>query len=72
MLHTGDVFVRYGLPFIDEDGGGTIDGMISGAEQMLKMINDETKIIPGHGQIAVKKICMDYKNHVANYKEQDG
>jgi len=62
VLHTGDAFVRYGLPFIDDGGGGTIDGMINGAEQMLKMINDETKIIPGHGQIASKKDLLDYKN----------
>jgi cyclase len=62
VLHTGDAFVRYGLPFIDDDGGGTIDGMINGAEQMLKMITDETKIIPGHGQIASKKDLLDYKN----------
>lgn len=62
VLHTGDVFVRYGLPFIDGDGGGTIDGMINGADQMLKMINDETKIIPGHGQIGNKKDLEEYKN----------
>lgn len=62
VLHAGDAFVRYGLPFIDDDGGGTIDGMINGAEQMLKMINDETKIIPGHGQIASKKDLQDYNN----------
>ena len=62
VLHTGDVFVRYGLPFIDDDGGGTIDGMINGADQMLKMINDETKIIPGHGQIGSKKDLLEYKN----------
>jgi cyclase len=62
VLHTGDAFVRYGLPFIDDDGGGSIDGMITGAEQMLKMINDETKIIPGHGQISSKKDLLDYKN----------
>jgi cyclase len=61
VLHAGDAFVRYGLPFIDDDGGGTIDGMINGAEQMLKMINDETKIIPGHGQISNKKDLQDYK-----------
>ena len=62
VLHAGDAFVRYGLPFIDDDGGGSIDGMINGAEQMLKMINDETKIIPGHGQISSKKDLLDYKN----------
>lgn len=70
VLHTGDAFVRYGLPFIDDDGGGTIDGMISGAEQMLKMINDETKIIPGHGQISSKKDLLDYKNQLQTIRNR--
>ncbi len=62
VVHTGDVFVRYGLPFIDQPNGGSIDGMIVGAEQILKMINDETKIIPGHGALSNKKDLQDYKN----------
>ena len=62
VLHAGDVFVRYGLPFIDQQNGGNIDGMIAGADQILKMINDDTKIIPGHGQISNKKDLIDYKN----------
>ena len=70
VLHTGDAFVRYGLPFIDDDGGGTIDGMINGAEQMLKMINDETRIIPGHGQISSKKDLQDYKNQLQTIRNR--
>ena len=70
VLHTGDAFVRYGLPFIDDGGGGTLDGMISGAEQMLKMINDKTKIIPGHGQIASKKDLQDYKNQLQTIRNR--
>ncbi|HEU5165545.1 MAG TPA: MBL fold metallo-hydrolase [Chitinophagaceae bacterium] len=61
VIHTGDVFVRYGLPFIDQEHGGNIDGMIAGADQILKMINDDTKIIPGHGAISNKKDLQDYK-----------
>ena len=70
VLHAGDAFVRYGLPFIDDDGGGTIDGMINGAEQMLKMINDETKIIPGHGQISSKKDLLEYKNQLQTIRKR--
>ena len=62
ILHTGDVFVRYGLPFIDQQNGGSIDGMIAGADQILKIIKDDTKIIPGHGQISNKKDLIEYKN----------
>ena len=70
VLHTGDAFVRYGLPFIDDGGGGTIDGMIKGADQMLKMINDETKIIPGHGQISNKKDLQDFKNQLQTIRNR--
>lgn len=60
VVHTGDVFVRYGLPFIDETNGGTIDGMIAAMNSLLKKVNEETKIIPGHGAIANKKDLEDY------------
>jgi glyoxylase-like metal-dependent hydrolase (beta-lactamase superfamily II) len=54
VLHAGDVFVRYGYPFIDLSAGGSIDGMIDATGTMLGMVNDETKIIPGHGELAGK------------------
>jgi len=62
VIHGGDVFVRYGLPFIDQGNGGSIDGMISGAEKILTTANDKTVIIPGHGQLAVKKDVLEFKN----------
>lgn len=70
VLHAGDAFVKYGLPFIDDQGGGTIDGMINGAEQMLKMINDDTKIIPGHGQLSSKKDLEDYKKMLQTVRDR--
>jgi len=70
VLHAGDAFVRYGLPFIDDQGGGTIDGMINGAEQMLKIINNDTKIIPGHGQLSSKKDLQDYKKMLQTVRDR--
>lgn len=61
IFHTGDVFVRYGLPFIDQPNGGNIDGMIAAIDRLLKLSNDETKIIPGHGMLSGKKDLLDYK-----------
>src|SRR5882672_3145856 len=55
IIHGGDIFVRYGLPFIDQPHGGSIDGMIAGTDVILNLANDNTKIIPGHGDIATKK-----------------
>ena len=61
VLHGGDVYVRYGLPFIDQQNGGSIDGMIAGTDKILTTCNEKTVIIPGHGQLAGKKDVLDYK-----------
>jgi glyoxylase-like metal-dependent hydrolase (beta-lactamase superfamily II) len=62
MFHGGDVFVRYGLPFIDQSSGGTIDGLIRAIDRFLLLTNDQSKIIPGHGALSAKKDLIDYKN----------
>lgn len=60
VLHAGDVFVRYGLPLIDQEHGGGIDGMIKGVKMMLAIIDDKTVIIPGHGELAKKQDLVAY------------
>jgi glyoxylase-like metal-dependent hydrolase (beta-lactamase superfamily II) len=54
VLHTGDVMFNGIFPFIDLDGGGSVDGYIAGQQRMLGMIDDDTKVIPGHGPLASK------------------
>ena len=52
VVHMGDDFVTYGFPFIDVDGGGSIDGMISGVEGAIAELPADVKIIPGHGGVS--------------------
>jgi len=54
ILHMGDNFFFGMFPYIDVDGGGSLSGMIASHSKALELINDETKIIPGHGPLAVK------------------
>lgn len=61
VIHTGDMFVRYGLPFIDRNNGGTLDGMIDALWNIAGMINDETQIIPGHGQVSSRDDLLDFR-----------
>jgi cyclase len=70
IIHAGDIFVRYGLPFIDQPHGGSIDGMIAGTDVILNLANDNTKIIPGHGDIATKKDVSDYKNMLVTIRNR--
>jgi len=61
VIHTGDMFVRYGLPFIDQPNGGTTDGMIEALWSIAGQINDDTVIIPGHGQLSTRADLLEYR-----------
>jgi len=54
ILHMGDNFFFGMFPYIDVDGGGSLAGMIASHDKALELVNDNTKIIPGHGSLAVK------------------
>lgn len=61
VIHTGDMYVRYGLPFIDRSNGGTLDGMIDALWNIATLIDNDTKIIPGHGQVASRDDLLDFR-----------
>ncbi|MED5410705.1 MAG: MBL fold metallo-hydrolase [Pseudomonadota bacterium] len=62
VIHTGDMFVRYVLPFIDQNNGGSLDGMIEATDKLASIINNETIIIPGHGQLSNRGDLLNYRN----------
>ena len=59
-VHMGDVFNNAGYPFIDSGNGGTIDGVISFCQEILKQINKDTTVIPGHGPVTDYQAMQDY------------
>ena len=61
VIHTGDTFVTYGFPFIDESAGGSLNGLIAFLGEILEMINDETKVIPGHGPISSRQDIVNFR-----------
>ncbi len=60
VVHMGDIFFNGFYPFIDTSSEGSIDGVIRTVKHVLSMVNDKTKIIPGHGQLADKKDLNKY------------
>ena len=66
VVHMGDVFFNGGYPFIDLEAGGDMAGYIATHEKVLSKIDDETKIIPGHGPLASK---TDLQNTVNMLKD---
>ncbi len=59
-VHMGDVFNNAGYPFIDADNGGDIDGMIAFCQAVHDAIDDETKVVPGHGPVTTRAKLARY------------
>lgn len=68
VVHTGDTYFNGFYPFIDVSAGGSIDGMIKAADTALGMIDDNTKIIPGHGTLSNKSELMAYRDMLAGVR----
>lgn len=54
VIHTGDIYFSGMYPFIDKSSHGSVDGMIKAARHILDIIDDDTKVIPGHGPLSNK------------------
>jgi glyoxylase-like metal-dependent hydrolase (beta-lactamase superfamily II) len=50
VLHMGDTFFAGRYPYIDLGSGGSVNGLIEAQKKALMIINEDTKIIPGHGR----------------------
>ncbi|NNK27540.1 MAG: MBL fold metallo-hydrolase, partial [Flavobacteriaceae bacterium] len=62
VMHTGDTYFNGMYPYIDLSSGGSVEGYIEAVKSSLMLIDDETKIIPGHGSVSNKK---EYKAFLA-------
>ena len=60
VIHMGDNFPNGGYPYIDLNSGGDIEGLIKNHQMVLAMLDDETKIIPGHGSVTDKATLQAY------------
>ena len=54
VIHTGDVLFNGLFPYVDLDGGGTVDGYLAAQEKVIALANDDTTIISGHGPLATR------------------
>lgn len=69
-IHMGDVFNNAGYPFIDADNGGTLDGVIHFCSEILKVIDEDTIVIPGHGAITDYQALNDYVDMLTVIRER--
>ena len=62
VFHMGDTFFRGRYPFIDVNSGGGVDGVIAADNFVLEQSNYETRIIPGHGELATPEPLRAYRD----------
>jgi cyclase len=70
VYHMGDMFVTYGYPYIDFSSGGSINGFITTLDKLLAMMDSNTKIIPGHGELCTKADMKKFRDRLADIRDQ--
>ena len=69
-VHLGDVYNNAGYPFIDTDNGGTLDGVIHFCNEILKHIDEDTVVIPGHGPVTDYHALVKYVDMLKAVRER--
>jgi glyoxylase-like metal-dependent hydrolase (beta-lactamase superfamily II) len=69
VLHMGDIFFNGLYPYIDLDGGGTVQGMIAAVALGLSLANDQTRVIPGHGPVTDKAELQRYHDFLVEARD---
>jgi len=69
VIHVGDIYFEGIYPFIDISAGGSIDGMIAAVDQVLPIIDKNTKVIPGHGPLSDKAGLKAYRKMLTAVRE---
>ena len=70
IVHMGDIYFNFGsLPFVDVDSGGSVDGILAAVNDVINQIDDNTKVIPGHGKVSDRSGLIAYGKLVQNAKD---
>ena len=70
VYHAGDAFIRYGYPYVDLTSGGSYNGFITTLDKLLALLDDQSRIIPGHGEVATKADVKTFRDQLADLRDQ--
>ncbi len=69
VLHAGDQFELAAYPFLDIWHGGSLDGLIHGVSELLKIADGDTVIVPGHGPSSRRETLHGYRSMLVGVSE---
>lgn len=62
VIHMGDTVILGMLPYIDTEGGGSFDGLVSQIEAVASFLPEGAKVIPGHGPVCGRTEFLRYRD----------
>jgi cyclase len=67
VIHMGDLYFKIpGYPFIDVASGGNVFNAMNSLDAVIRMIDDQTRVIPGHGPMSNKAELVAYRAMVGD------
>ena len=70
VIHLGDLYFVGGYPFIDVPHEGSIDGLSPALDKVLGLINENTKVIPGHGRLSNREELQEYRDMLVTLRDR--
>ena len=70
VISMGDLFFNGMYPYIDPGTGGSIDGMIAAADNILSLADNHTKIVAGHGPLGNKADLMKSRDMLITSRDR--
>lgn len=70
VMHLGDLYFAGMYAFYDTSSGGSVNKIIPTLRHLISMMNDSTKIIPGHGPLSNKADLQAYTNMLETMRDR--
>jgi glyoxylase-like metal-dependent hydrolase (beta-lactamase superfamily II) len=70
VLATGDTWWNGYYPFIDNENGGSIDGMIRAAKENVEHVTHKTLVVPGHGPVGGRAELIEYRDMLIDVRKK--
>jgi cyclase len=70
VIQMGDLFFNWMYPYIDPSTGGTINGMIAAAGDILSLADNDTRIVAGHGRLGNKADLTKFRDMLVTSRDR--
>lgn len=71
VVHMGDLYFKIpGFPFIDTASGGNVFNAMTSLDAVIRMIDDQTRVIPGHGPMSNRAELVAYRAMIGDAVER--